>query len=178
MHPTRIQIFPAHKHHKEKKLTKTSGNLPHENKNHAGPRSLPKTKERSTSNRGGSGDPGALRVLGSQSSTRLHHRSLASTARSYQSPSNSALARTLSPLVRRGSGVEDKRKSERRGNCCGALLGVECGGGVFVSLAFFFPVSPLEINGTCRECSKGGHAWAAIVCYGPGVRPLSSVSSL
>jgi hypothetical protein len=47
--------------------------------------------------------------------------------------------------------VEDKRKSERRGNCCGALLGVEGGGGVFVSLAFFFPVSPLENNGTCRE---------------------------
>jgi len=42
----------------------------------------------------------------------------------------------------------------------------------------FFPRFTLEINGTCRECSKGGHAWAAIVCYGPGVRPLSSVSSL
>jgi len=41
-----------------------------------------------------------------------------------------------------------------------SALGVEGGGGVFVSLALFFfspPrfISPLEINGTCRECSKG-----------------------
>lgn len=51
--------------------------------------------------------------------------------------------------------MEDKRKSERRDNCCGALLGV--GGGGVASLAFssHFNFLPLEINEQDRECSKG-----------------------
>jgi hypothetical protein len=52
--------------------------------------------------------------------------------------------------------VEDKRKSERRGNCCGALPGAGGGGRKYLFPLPFFPVSPLEINGECSKDAARG----------------------
>jgi len=100
-------------------------------------RSSTETKEIVTSNGGKWRSRGVLRVLGSQSSTRLPHRSPLALPllRSYQSPSNSL---SLSPLVRKGSGVEPWRTREKaKGVITVAELCSESEVGALLPLPFF-----------------------------------------
>jgi len=76
------------------------------------------------------------------------------------------------------SGVEDKRKSEGRDNCCGALLGV--GGGGVASLAFFPPFQflPLEINEQIENAVKVQRVGCYSLLLQPNSRFPPLISSL
>lgn len=106
---------------------------------------------------GGSGDPGAFFVFLAPNpplaSPTAHHWRYHCSARTSPRVTHALSSLSLSPLVRTGSGVEDKRKSERRDNCCGALLGVG-GGGVASLPSFSLQFLPLEVNEQTKNAVK------------------------